>query len=123
MSWTSFNDKTKYVYQAVTIASGSSLTAAIDMQGYALLRIDLPGAWTAASLTFQVSVDGTNYVNLYKDGSEYTKSEAAASCGVAINPADAVLLHRYLKIRSGTAASPVNQQAARTLTLVAAPIF
>lgn len=119
MSWTSFNDGTGYVYQDVTIANGGSLSAAVDMGRNELVRIDLPSAWTAAALTFQVSVDGTTFTNLYISGSEFSKTEAAASRGVGIDYSDAVKMHRYIKVRSGTAASAVNQEAARTLRLVA----
>lgn len=119
MTWTTVGDGSEYDYQTVTIASGASLTAAVDMGKRELVRVDMPSAWTAAALTFQVSADGTTYTNLYKDGSEFSKTEAAASRGVGIAPADAMMMHRYIKIRSGTAASAVNQEAERTLTLVA----
>ena len=103
----------------VVIANGESLSGAKDLRGRKLVAIIMPDTWTAASLTFQASVDGTNYFNVYDGSSERTLS-VSASYYSALNIADWVGF-RYLKIRSGTAGTPVNQGGARTLTLVAQP--
>ena len=111
---------TVYDYPAavgtVTILSGASLSDAQDLQGCRLTGIRMPASWTAASLTFQVSEDGTNFVNLYNLNGEVTYS-TGASYGVSFNAED-FLSWRYIKVRSGTSGAAVTQGADRTLVLV-----
>lgn len=98
-----------------TIANGESLSAGVGVGGHKPIGVVMPSAWTAANLTFQVSVDGgTTWNNLYdKDGVEYTVT-ASTSRYIILPPYDwAGITH--LKIRSGTAAVAVNQGAARTI--------
>lgn len=101
-----------------TIASGQSLSGIVDLGGHALVAIRMPAAWTAAVLTFQASDDDDDaFTDVYAaDGIEVT-AQAAASRWIAIAPPDFVSA-RYLKVRSGTAAAPVNQAAERVLRLV-----
>jgi len=81
----------------------------------------MPDSWSTANLTLQASADGTNYHNLYQDdGTEYTVS-AAASRHIILNPAEFAGI-RFLKLRSGTSSSAVNQAADRTITLVVRPV-
>lgn len=104
----------------VSIASGASLSGAIAIRG-ALSGIIMPAGWDAAGLTFQVSMDNTNFSNLYADGVEFTVASAAVAAGRAVSlPLNNFLGWRYVKVRSGTAASPVDQTAARNLTLALA---
>jgi hypothetical protein len=102
-----------------TIANGESLSGAVDLGGRKLVAIDMPAAWTAASLTFQASPDGVTYDDLYDGGTERALT-VAASRYLAQNIGDWVGV-RWLKIRSGTSGTPVNQGGARTLTLVVQP--
>ena len=100
-----------------TIASGGSLSAAVDLLGYNLVGIITPAEWTAANITVQNSLDGTTFNNVYDvDGTEYTISAAAAR-SVMLPPGDVVSL-QSIKLRSGTSASAVNQAAARTIKLI-----
>jgi hypothetical protein len=103
----------------VTIANGASLSGAVDLGGRKLVAIIMPDAWTAASLTFQGSVDGTNFFNVYDGATERTLA-VAANYYSALNIADWVGF-RWVKIRSGTAGTAVNQAAERVLTLVVQP--
>jgi len=109
----------KIVVKSAVIAKNTSLSGAVDIGGCKYLGISMPAAWDAASLTFQVSHDGTTYQNLYNDSGVEVSVTAAASRNIAL---DVVALDlapwQYVKIRSGTAASAVNQTAARTLTVV-----
>jgi hypothetical protein len=106
----------------VTIALGASLSPAADLSEQALLGIVMPAAWTAGDLTFQGSIDGVTYGNMYF---AHTDSEcvvqAAAARFIQLDPADFSAL-RYIKVRSGTSGTPVNQAAARTITLIVRPI-
>ena len=105
--------------KTVTIASGASLSGAVDLGGRKLVAIVMPSGWTAAALTFQASVDGANYYNVY-DGSTERSVAVDADYYSMLAIGDYVGV-RYLKVRSGTAASAVNQGADRTLTLVLQP--
>lgn len=104
---------------AVAIANGTALSDIVDLKGYSLVGIQMPAAWTAADLTFQASADGTTFENLHVDTSdtEYTV-QAAASRYIAI-PLATTISVRFLKVRSGTPAVPVNQGADRVLRLIA----
>jgi hypothetical protein len=77
----------------------------------------MPATWTAANLTLQASVDNSTWDNVFDSlGTEVTIT-AAASRFILLNPADFVSV-RYLKVRSGTSGTPVNQGGARTITLI-----
>ncbi len=104
----------------VKILQGASITAAIDLGGQRLAAIQTPAAWTAANFTFQVGVgdgaDSAVYANMFDSGgNEYTVT-AAASETIMLPYADFIGI-RYIKIRSGTNGTPVNQAADRLLLL------
>lgn len=108
--------------ETAVIANGASLSGTIDLGAgeRQLVGIQMPAAWTAASLTFAVSHDGVTFVPLYWDGAEYTIAAAggaAASLGVSLEPS-AFAGWPFVKVRSGTAASAVNQGAERTLVVL-----
>lgn len=109
-----------------TIANGASLSPAVLVDGR-LAGIITDTAWTTAAITFSVSADGTNFYDLWSGG-EGTAAEATIASGnISTSAARFISLTfanwvgiKYVKIRSGTAATPVNQGALRTLTLVMA---
>lgn len=102
----------------VTISSGAAITSAIDLVGRTLVGIIMPAAWTAASLTFEMSdtAAGT-YVDVYDISEAELEITVAASRYLALDPVNFFGVN-YLKVRSGTSATPVNQAADRTLTLM-----
>lgn len=106
---------------ALTIANSASLSDAVDLQGKTLVGLLLSTSWTAAAITFAGSIDGTNYYPVYTKDGEYSiaSGNVPTSNGAlfALDPA-VFASFRYLKARSGTAASAVNQGGARTLTPV-----
>ncbi|HUW09590.1 MAG TPA: hypothetical protein VM537_07645 [Anaerolineae bacterium] len=106
--------------QTEEIASGTSLTGAIDLTGLWLLAIQLPATWTAANLSFQGSADGVTYANVYEGHVELTAIAAAGY--FTILPPNISHCIKYLKIRSGTGAVPVNQGGDRVLTLITRPM-
>jgi hypothetical protein len=108
------------LYSTATIAKSGSLSGAVDMGNFRYFSIQMPAAWTAAGLTFQGSLDGTTYQNIYDDsGSEVYIPTVSASTNVSCDSIALKLIpYRYIKIRSGTAASAVNQEAARTIYLL-----
>jgi hypothetical protein len=100
-----------------TIAINTSLSAAVFIGGeFSLVGILYPAAWTAAGLSFQVSFDGVTYHVLRDDaGTEITKGVTAGQFRY-LDPTE-FMSAIYLKLQSGTSGTPVNQLAARTLTL------
>lgn len=103
-----------------TIANAASLSGDIDMGTGRLAQIIIPAAWTAADITLQASFDNVTWSNLYdKEAVEY-EIKVAAGRAVLVPLAD-MLSVRYIRIRSGTSATPVPQGASRTITLVMVP--
>lgn len=100
-----------------TIGSGQSLSGLVDLQDSRATGIILPAAWTAASVTFQVSADNVTYQNLYDSSGTEVAVPVAASRAVNLDPA-AFLGWRYLKLRSGTSGVAVNQAASRDIWVV-----
>lgn len=100
---------------AATIPAGATgLSAPIWCNGFWLVSIQMPATWATADLTLQASMDGVNYFDVYKaDGTELVIS-AAQQRMIRLNEFQT---WPYIKLRSGTAATPVNQTAERTLLL------
>lgn len=107
--------RTLYSESAV-IATDESLSGAVDLKGRPLVGILMPSAWDTAKLSFQVSLNGSTYVNLYNIQGDEFVSEASASRFIAMTQFE-FLPVRYVKIRSGTSATPVTQSSSRTLIL------
>ena len=101
----------------VTIASSASLSNAIDLSGTTFSGYVTPAAWTSANITFQASVDGTNFFNLYDSFGNEVTNVVSTSRFVSLVPSDMASI-RYLKFRSGTSATPVSQAAERQITIV-----
>lgn len=90
-----------------TIADSAALSGAIQVGSKRILGMII-GAWTSAAITFLVSIDGVTYYSLYdKDGVEVAIPASTHNRAYAL-PLE-ILGWPYLKVRSGTAASPVNQ--------------
>lgn len=113
-------------YIDVTIAQSASLSSAAVLGACTPVGIEVAiqalAGWTAASLTLQASIDGTNYYNVWDEfGSEVTLSVNSAAntapVRVRLSPADYWGIHS-IKLRSGTSGTPVVQTAARTLRIV-----
>lgn len=109
-----------------TILSGASLSDAVFLQNDSPCQIEMPGTWTAASLSFETSFDGTTYTPANTVSSalamvEYSITGPAASKTITLDPA-VFCASRYIKIRSGTSAAPVNQGADRSLRVICRPV-
>lgn len=101
-----------------TITSGASVSNVIDLEGYQLSAFCMPAAWDAAAISFlsAPTADGT-FEPVYADGIEVTEPVAAGRCCPISSNALALASLRFIKLRSGVAATPVVQTAARTITL------
>lgn len=101
-----------------TIASGASLSDAIDIGTGELVGIVMPAAWTAADITFAATIDGTNFLAVNDAaGSEVSVVSPAADKFIILSYAGVKGLNK-VKIRSGTVGSPVVQGGSRTITLL-----
>lgn len=104
-------------YSTAVIANGASQSNALDIFGQAITGFQMPTGWTAAAITLLASVDEDGpFQPVYDaDGTELTVT-TAASRFVALDPAG--LRFRYVKLRSGVAATPVNQGAERRIDVM-----
>lgn len=109
---------------AYTIANAASVSDVACLNGVAIIGIIMPAAWTAAALTVEVSADGTNFTGLaYNDAGGQCNSIATPAPGSAYAFSLAGLLpYRYVRLRSGTTAAPVNQAADRIITVITRPL-
>jgi hypothetical protein len=103
----------------VVIDSNASISGSINLGDRHIVGIQMPGSgWITANLTLQVSYDGVTYQNYYVDSTEYVITVANGR-NVHCKTAD-VEGAVYIKIRSGTGSTPVNQTgniAGRTLKI------
>lgn len=107
---------------AAAIASGAALSGDIHMGLGRAVMILMPAAWDAAALTFRVTTDGITYNNVYdSSGNEYTV-QAAAGRAIVLSGLDFLGIG-IVQIRSGTSGTPVNQSAARALTVRIVPVL
>ncbi len=99
------------------IASGTSLSAAVPLDGGMPAALSIPAGWTAAALTFQASIDGgLTFFDFYdKAGVEYAVSATANRAFIL--PLNDLAGLTHIKLRSGTTATPVVQAADRVITL------
>src|SRR4051812_11529961 len=98
-----------------TFAASASLSDAQDVSGMKLFTFILPAGFQGTALTFQASdsLAGT-YVDLYDDAGNEVSVTVAAGRAVAVDQKSVALAAvQYLKIRSGTSASPQVQSSQR----------
>lgn len=97
------------------IPINQSQSEAKNFFGQMIFKFVFPAAWTTAALTFLESdqQNGT-YTPVYTDSAEKSLTAAAASRIIRVVP-DTYYGTTWLKLRSGVAATPVLQTAARTI--------
>lgn len=106
--------------KTATIANNGSLSGAVDTGNARLIAIVMPEAWTTAVLTFAAAATlaGT-YYPVYDDAGVEVTVQAAASRAIGVDlVAGALAPFRFIKIRSGTVGSAVNQGAERVITVL-----
>lgn len=104
-------------YRTVRIEAGQAVSGAFDLAGTRIAAVIMPASWTAANLSFQASTDeaGT-YIDCYSsEGDELTAVVAASRVVCDFTGIEGL---GWVRFRSGTTGSPVNQAAARILTLI-----
>lgn len=107
---------------ALTIPNGQALSAPGNVEGFHIVGLIPPAAWTAAVLTFRASIDGSVWNDLYDDATERQIASASLATGRWIR-LDGNLWRGIstLILRSGPAAGAVNQAADRVLQLILEP--
>ena len=106
-------------WKTVTISAGSSLSNPVDISGFRNIAITMPDDWTTANLTFMVGPrDGSpdQFANLYDSAGNEVVLTAAEDRTITDIPELAPC--RWIRIRSGTNASSINQTADRELVLI-----
>lgn len=107
------------------IPNGTALSNAALVGDHNFVGLQMSAAWTAASLSFQISYDaGVTFHDLYDDSGTEVVLAPAAPAGkylqISPDPFGGIVL---LKVRSGTTGTPVNQGADRALILVTRKLF
>jgi hypothetical protein len=111
------DDPESIVNVQFTIASGQSQSAAIDMDGFGILRIHTPATLTGTAMTLLGSPTlGGTYNPIYDDTAEYQIPNYAANRCIMLDPSKFLGL-RFMKFRSGTAGAPTTEGADRVFTL------
>jgi hypothetical protein len=103
---------------SVTIPAGEVVSTPLDLTSQAVTMVIAPAEWTAANLSFLISIDGVNFFDL-------VDAASGVEIARAIQPSSAVKVDEsytryvnYLKVRSGPRDNPIAQEADRVLTLV-----
>ena len=92
--------------ETFTFLSGTAVGDGICTQGHGLVGIQMPAVWTAASINYEVSVDGGKTWNLaYDAGGNIQQTIAEASAFICI-PLSQAIFAPYLRLRSVAVASP-----------------
>lgn len=102
---------------SVIIASGASLSNAASVSSNVLLAVIVDG-WTAAGMSFQGSVDGVSFYDLYTSSGSLVGVSPVAGASVQTQDPLAFVPWTYIKAKSQSGGSAVNQTASRTVTFV-----
>lgn len=108
------------------ILSGVSVSAPIDTRKALLAGFIMPSAWTAAALSVEVSADDatpSNWAALQDGLSAAYPQIGTPAVGVAYSLDQSKLRGwNWVRFRSGTTASPVNQAAERSFVITSTPM-
>lgn len=105
----------RFATKQTTIVAGQSLSIWIDCTAGAPVFLHMPSDWTPAMLTFQVSYDNTNYNDLFGPDGKELAFNVVPGTSVRIDPIWSPVM--YLKMRSGTRANPIPQEADRIIAV------
>jgi len=85
-----------------TIALGQQTSDAINVKGRILVGVRTPAALTGTTLTLQISIDGTTFLNYYNSDGNLITITMAPDRHIGLLPADLAGVQR-IKIVSGSA--------------------
>lgn len=99
---------------ALTIPNASSLSSSMVIAGRTVLGLMAPVAWTAASVSFDVSAcPGGTFFPLYNDNGVLFSLTMGASRAIGASALDRVGRFYGMRLRSGSAVAGDDQGAAR----------
>jgi hypothetical protein len=111
----------RYTSKTVTIALNGTVSTEVNTGGLPLQGIIMPSLWNTAVLTFQASnTSGGTFGDIYDGAGTEINVATAASRAIGLTTSDKNALEsfQYIKLRSGTTATPVTQTASRTIIVV-----
>lgn len=112
MTFYNYNGKISVKCNPVVIANGATTSAALELEGHALVGIEMPSAFTGTTITFTGSLDNTTFVALYNSDGTQLSVPVSTSRMILFCPGDFVG-PKWIKVVSGS-----TEGAARTLCLV-----
>ena len=118
--------KIAFTENVLTVTMATTLSIIIDKSNYKNMLIIMPATWTAADITFAVSSTKTGdfsklvYAETDTAPKEVRLKDPVVSTVISLGGKmrEALEACPFVKLRSGTAASPVSQDLARTFTIV-----
>jgi len=111
----------------MTIAASAAVSNGFGLDGRKPVGIFKPATWTAADISFEVSTDGSTWVKVIDSAGALLKitgvSATVAEYYVVTEASDLIAAPHIRVVSTNTASEvDVNQDAARTLTLVCVPL-
>jgi len=101
-----------------SIPAGQSISPVINCSAGKIIQINTPkNGWDPANITFQVSPDGVTFNDFYLAEGGEVMLGCQPNRAIAVRPQNWPA-GRYLKVRSGSAAFPIVQSAAREFEFV-----
>ena len=110
---------------SITIPAGASVSNSIDCNERSVIGFIAPDSWTTAALNIEASTNGITWITAGLLDS--TNAAVGSWPSVTVNAGysvdlSAMLPWQFVRFRSGTAASAVNQAVARTFLVVTQPL-
>ena len=105
------------VERTVTIADSASLSEEIDLGSAVLVALQPDSGWNTNAISFQSRGEDNALGTLKYEGVEVSAAAVVALDMITFSPSKFAGV-RYLKVRSGTAGSAVNQTGDSILTLI-----
>jgi len=107
------------VLEAV-IGPGQSVSNDINLANLAVVLVIAPDDWTPANITFQVSVNGSLWSDLFDASGTQVIKPIPPGSAILVDPE--ITRHvSFLRIRSGTRENPIAQTDDRIVLLATAP--
>lgn len=104
--------------KTATIANNAQISDAVDLAEQRLAGINVPANWVAANITFQTSIDGVAFFDVYDSNGAVSipQGQLANARMVLVDPSTFFGL-RYLKLKT----SAVQNNGDVAVTLMTAP--
>jgi len=118
----------EYAVIGTQIPPNEALSGCVDIGGFNLVALEMPEGWAGTAITFQAKANRVpdeqatpeDWDNVYDDTGTEVSITVASNRVVVIGTVtkSAIGALRYIRIRSGTSTTPVNQNPAREIKLI-----